>query len=216
MRKFADEGMPTHEEIARYWYCRALPGSDYIPLIDLGEPECFACGWCRQEQVSSKEASAKVWKGLERAHVVPRALGGPDSVENIILLCQACHENAPDTADAARFWRWVVDHPNSGGLGYLFHLSGPQDPRARNYTGPQAKDLNALASLRAGELKVLAEIYENNPPGTLQQRLHEAVRSIGGVSTHWGIGLSSGTVAELLREIVRSELALRQNRFEES
>ncbi|GLW10324.1 hypothetical protein Misp01_54520 [Microtetraspora sp. NBRC 13810] len=216
VRNFADEDMPTHEEIARYWYCRALPGSNYVPLIDLGEPECFACGWCRQEQVRSEKALANLWKGLERAHVVPRSLGGPTSVENIILLCHACHLSAPDTSDASRFWRWVVDHPNSGALAYLFEISGPHDPRARDYTGPQAKDLHALSSLQINELNVLTEIWENNPEGTLRQRLHEAVKRIGGVSTHWGIGLSSGTVLELLREVVRDELASRQNRLEES
>ncbi|GIH79016.1 hypothetical protein Plo01_54450 [Planobispora longispora] len=214
VHKFSDTGVPTHEEIARYWCGRALPGSDYIPFDDLGEPECFACGWCRVEQVRSKKALAMLWKGLERAHVVPRALGGPDAVENVILLCQRCHRDAPDTADAARFWRWVVEHPRNGTIAYLAEIAGPHDSRARDYTGPQAKDLHALASLSADEFQVLRAIYENAPDALLN-RLHEAERRIGGVSMHWGVGISTGTMAELLREVVRHELAMQGKGSEE-
>uniref|UniRef100_UPI0009E74950 HNH endonuclease n=1 Tax=Nonomuraea pusilla TaxID=46177 RepID=UPI0009E74950 len=202
-----DDAMPTHDEIASYWYCRALPGSEnYVPLIDLGEPECFACGWCRVEHVTSKKALEKRWKGLERAHVVPRSLGGADTVDNIILLCERCHEESPDTADAHRLWRWVIDHPRSGSFGYVFQLDGPQDPRIHKYTGPQAHALRALASLSADEWQTLIELQKGHPTRDLVRLMREAGARIGGVSTHWGIGYSSGTVAEILREAVRQYL----------
>lgn len=203
--------MPTHEEIATYWYCRALPGSDdYVPLIDLGEPECFACGWCRTEQVTSKKALKKRWKGLERAHVLARSLGGADAVENIILLCERCHKESPDTADPQRFWRWVIDHPASGSMGYVFQLEGPRDPRVRDYTGPQAHTLRALALLSSDDWETLGELQEKMTQKEFIRLMREAEMRIGGVSTHWGIGLSSGTVAEIFREVARHHRDLQE------
>lgn len=199
-----DSDLPSYEEIAEYWHCLPLPGSDYIPLIDLGEPECFACGWCRLEQVRSKKAQKNIWKGLQRAHVVARSLGGSATVENLALLCKPCHEASPDTADPTVFWCWVADHPKNGSMAYLFQIRDFDDLRVTDYRGPWANYLRGLGSLTDGELAVLSSIYETDPPG-MHQRLRAAEKKIGGITMHWGIGLSSGTVAAVLREIVRHE-----------
>ncbi|GAA1293898.1 hypothetical protein Psi02_42410 [Planotetraspora silvatica] len=48
------------------------------------------------------------WKTkVERAHVVPTALGGSMNVRNFAFLCQEHHSQAPDIADAEAFWAWV-------------------------------------------------------------------------------------------------------------
>lgn len=201
----AIDDMPSCEEIVRYWCERPLPGSDYIPLIDLGEPECFACGWCRTEQVMSAKALANQWKGLERAHVIPRSLGGSNLVENIILLCSTCHAEAPDTADEGRFWRWVIDHERNGSMAYLFQLTGAHDPRVHRYRGPQAKALRALASLSSNDLESLTRLFEQRQTSEIVGMMREAERRIGGISMHWGIGLSTGTIAEILREVLDNE-----------
>lgn len=212
MPKFTDDTMPTYEEITTYWYCRALPDSDdYIPLIDRGEPECFACGWCRLDHVTSREALKKRWKGLERAHVIPRALGGPDTPENIVLLCERCHKESPDTADASRFWRWVIDHPASGSFGYIFQIEGPHDARARDYTGPHASSVRAMASLSPEEWNDLIELQKSSSTDDMVRLMKEAEIRIGGVSTHWGIGLAAGTRAEILREMISSYRINRKN-----
>ena len=44
---------------------------------------------------------------VERAHVVPVALGGSMDVRNFALLCRTHHQQAPDIADAEAFWAWV-------------------------------------------------------------------------------------------------------------
>ena len=56
-----------------------------------------------------KEAACLVcWrKPVERAHVVPHALGGSMDVRNFALLCPTHHSEAPDVADAESFWAWV-------------------------------------------------------------------------------------------------------------
>jgi HNH endonuclease len=204
MGKVWDSDLPSYEAIAEYWYCKPLPGSDHIPLIDLGEPECFACGWCRLEQVRSERAQKDIWKGLQRAHVVARSLDGSATVENLALLCKPCHEASPDTADPTVFWRWVADHPKNGSMAYLFQIRDFDDLRVTDYRGPWANYLCGLGSLTDDELAVLMSIYEADPPG-MRQRLRAAERRLGGITRHWGIGLSSGTVAALSREIVRHE-----------
>jgi hypothetical protein len=46
---------------------------------------------------------------LERCHLVPHALGGPDSPENLVLLCGRCHRDAPDVGSADHMLWWVGD-----------------------------------------------------------------------------------------------------------
>jgi len=200
MAKVWDDGLPSHEEVAKYWCGRPIPGSDRVPLVALDEPECFACGWCRLWQVRSHKAQKDIWKGLQRAHVLARSLGGPDTVENLALLCKSCHDASPDTADPAIFWRWVADHPRNGSIDYL-RLRDFNDLRVTDYRGPFANYLRSLGSLTDDELTVLANLCEADSSGMLQQ-LREANNRLGGVTRHWGIGLSDGTIAALLREIV--------------
>ncbi|WP_181138630.1 HNH endonuclease [Streptomyces sp. Ru73] len=62
--------------------------ADYLGL---DEPICLIC-----------------WQApVERAHVVPEALGGSNDVRNFALLCPRHHREAPDVADAEAFWSWV-------------------------------------------------------------------------------------------------------------
>lgn len=61
----------------------------YLGLGD--DPGCQIC-WARP---------------IERAHVVPLALGGSNDVRNFALLCKRHHHAAPDIADAEAFWRWI-------------------------------------------------------------------------------------------------------------
>ncbi|MFB6522216.1 HNH endonuclease signature motif containing protein [Streptomyces sp. NPDC056401] len=62
--------------------------ADYLGLEEAG---CLIC-WA---------------KPVERAHVVPHALGGSMDVRNFALLCRKHHAEAPDVADAESFWAWV-------------------------------------------------------------------------------------------------------------
>jgi hypothetical protein len=44
---------------------------------------------------------------IERAHALPKALGGSYDVRNYALLCPRHHQQAPDVSDAEAFWAWV-------------------------------------------------------------------------------------------------------------
>lgn len=45
---------------------------------------------------------------LERCHLVPRMLGGADCPENLVLLCNECHRDAPDVGDASYMLGWMA------------------------------------------------------------------------------------------------------------
>lgn len=57
-------------------------------------------------------AGAHCWRcgearPIERAHIVPHALGGADAPENFVLLCRPCHAEAPGVDDPSILWRWL-------------------------------------------------------------------------------------------------------------
>ena len=39
--------------------------------------------------------------------MTPRALGGTDSPQNLVLLCSRCHKEAPNVADPSFMWLWL-------------------------------------------------------------------------------------------------------------
>jgi 5-methylcytosine-specific restriction endonuclease McrA len=106
--------------IAEYWLGTEegrgrLPGN--AALMDLGEPSCFACGW----MATKADLEPELWRvwdhaSLQRCHLVPDALGGPDTPENLVLLCGRCHTEAPDVADAEYMLRWIDEHASWGNL----------------------------------------------------------------------------------------------------
>jgi hypothetical protein len=104
------ENWPSAREINVFWLTRTqeLPDGVYKP-IDPGEPMCFACGWYN----AGSDADTAPWRGLERAHVIPRAAGGGNHPSNFALLCADCHVEAPDTVDAEWFWEWVAARPSA-------------------------------------------------------------------------------------------------------
>lgn len=75
--------------------------------IDWGEPVCFAC----RKPAPFKESDdyRKRWDStsLERAHLIPHALDGPNTPDNFFLLCRTCHREAPTTIYKEDMIRWV-------------------------------------------------------------------------------------------------------------
>jgi len=82
--------------------------------FDLGWPTCWACrnGWNGKYDVfgwTTLEEAAKAWEKapLIRCHIVPESLGGPTNPSNMFLLCQDCHDRAPDTSSVDAFMKWA-------------------------------------------------------------------------------------------------------------
>lgn len=104
----------SRKKIKEYWYSR-LKRMGKIKTITRKEfmdrDHCFAC--LRQRSF-----------GLERAHILARCSGGPDSPENLHLLCSACHHQS-ETYDGERYWRWFKkQNAFHSGLYYTVRHSG--------------------------------------------------------------------------------------------
>jgi len=89
---------PSAQAIAEYWDTRGLEESDPIkqsrwnPMVDVGEPSCQGCGCWNTEW--DKKPIGKRWNhadGLEKAHIIPLALGGSNEPSNYLMLCRFCH-----------------------------------------------------------------------------------------------------------------------------
>ena len=81
----------TIKQAVEYW-------SNLIDECDLSvdwaeaDTHCWRCG-CE--------------KNLQRCHIIPHALGGADSPENIVLLCGRCHAEGPNVRDTSIMWDWI-------------------------------------------------------------------------------------------------------------
>ena len=93
--------------------------------INWDEAQCWACG-CSKNQEEHKRQSCDTtnaggyewWNSaskshkynggfLEKAHITPHSLGGPEGPENYALLCKNCHNESPDTKFPEMFQKWI-------------------------------------------------------------------------------------------------------------
>ncbi|MDT7786730.1 MAG: hypothetical protein QOF58_5149 [Pseudonocardiales bacterium] len=68
----------SNEQVAEHW--------------DETHERCWRCGYKSR---------------LEQCRIVPAALGGGDSADNLVLLCGRCHTEAPNHEDPQYMWRWL-------------------------------------------------------------------------------------------------------------
>ena len=93
-----------------------LNSVDSIEVVtDWGEPSCFCCGkWC-DVVIDDKEDLKSLWNSrdvtgkLQKAHIIPDALGGESTADNMFCLCSECHRESPDTIYSQEFFRWIYD-----------------------------------------------------------------------------------------------------------
>lgn len=102
-----------------------ISGATYITVVsDWAEARCWGCG---KPAVSEKQEDAiyekcdkendfdykmfwnndKIKSKFERAHIIPKSLGGSNEPSNLFLLCPECHHYSPDTTNPANFYRWI-------------------------------------------------------------------------------------------------------------
>ena len=91
-------------QIARYWIEYEIEQKTIPPWSshgwDYGEPACMAGGWWKPGWDKPKTATGR-WNSssLQKCHVVPLFKGGPDDVSNLVLMCENCHAQQPDSTD---------------------------------------------------------------------------------------------------------------------
>ena len=109
--KFDSRPFPPHSAIVAYWFDH----TDEIKVaIDAGCPQCWACGQNWNKRFRSKQAMPSgrtftLWERapLQRCHIVPRKLGGNNDASNLFLMCNECHDVAPNTTDRSLFFEWA-------------------------------------------------------------------------------------------------------------
>ncbi|MGB1305850.1 HNH endonuclease [Pseudoalteromonas marina] len=79
-----ERSMPSKVKVFNHW--------SKILDVEIISKKCFAC----------KSLDTHV---LERCHIMPKNLGGEDTVENIHLLCRHCHV-ASEFLYGDKYWRW--------------------------------------------------------------------------------------------------------------
>ncbi|HWZ15856.1 MAG TPA: HNH endonuclease signature motif containing protein [Mucilaginibacter sp.] len=84
----------TIPDIIKYWEVNIYEGDLSIDFSEAHE-RCWRCGY------KSK---------LEKCHIIPHSLGGPDSPDNYVLLCSICHSEGPNIDDRDFFWDWLKAH----------------------------------------------------------------------------------------------------------
>tara|TARA_R110000824_G_scaffold387419_1_gene582711 strand:+ start:43 stop:711 length:669 start_codon:yes stop_codon:yes gene_type:complete len=123
---YKDKNSPSVTKIVEYWSnTPALVETDktgekheewFTPAIDIGEPSCFGCGiwssgWDRGKDWKEcwKIAASDSYRSLQRAHIVPRSLGGNNEPSNFVMLCKQCHFKNPHTTNRDLYIQWVLN-----------------------------------------------------------------------------------------------------------
>lgn len=93
--------MPTSRDIYRHWGITLVKLNKFDSLFEVedgiadGEDGiCWGCGYCGRGS-------------LERAHILPRMLGGSDDVANLHMLCAVCHKISEDLW-GKEYWDWFM------------------------------------------------------------------------------------------------------------
>lgn len=182
--------MPSKWVIARYWE-KSPRRRDFAPHLQLDEPCCFACGSFAEKWKRKQDTPQSSWQRarLERSHVVPQGLGGPDDASNLLLLCRACHRESPDWRDPEQMVRWIAtrdERPSQELETFMAWLAAAE--RAPDFG-------EALASVASEEGAAV--------------RVSEILRDlIGQAGTHFGVGYSQGTRVAVL-QVAADEISKR-------
>lgn len=114
MEKYVQTPRIPRSKVVEYWYSSVKNYFAYF--IDIGEPNCWACGrpvsvrFDNKNIKASAEECFQIWDKvghLQVCHIIPRSLGGKDEYSNLFLMCKECHELAPDTIYPDIFFEWV-------------------------------------------------------------------------------------------------------------
>lgn len=171
--------MPSKWLIAQFW--AASPnGEKFAPYLQLDEPCCFACGWFSEHWKKATPQASWQRATLDRAHIVPRSLGGPDDVANLLLLCRPCHEESPDWSDPEQMAHWIAareERPSKEVETFVSWLVAAEK-------APEFKEAMASMATAPGAHEHVTELFR----GLLRQ-----------AGTHFAVGFSQGTREAVLR-----------------
>ncbi|MSM41573.1 MAG: HNH endonuclease [Geobacter sp.] len=85
-----------------------MPKTKHDDIVDYWSEHQDECGL----SVDWAEAHERCWRcgyksKLERCHIIPDSMAGPDEPSNLVLLCHRCHREAPNVKDPRFMWIWI-------------------------------------------------------------------------------------------------------------
>lgn len=157
-----------------------------------------SCSEDGKANVDWSEAETHCWRcccqrNLQRCHIVPDALGGPDAPDNIILLCSRCHAEAPNVTDPEVMWDWIqaYNHPFYGTFWILMGM--------KEYRFIYQKSITQKIE---GILSAAGKTPDPEMVGDIISQQHNAVRSEA--IRHFGQPyFNTATVAGLYRMMLK-------------
>ena len=77
---------------------------------------------------SLEDASRSCWRcgshlDVQRCHIIPDSLGGTDSESNLVLLCNRCHAEGPNIADAEIMFDWIKAYREECSQDFWLHAA---------------------------------------------------------------------------------------------
>jgi len=79
----------------KHWSSIVYEGDLGVDFSDAHE-RCWRCGYKRR---------------VQKCHIIAKSLGGSDNPDNLIPLCAACHDEAPDVYEKEEMFNWIKkDH----------------------------------------------------------------------------------------------------------
>jgi hypothetical protein len=173
--------MASVPEIVAYWSQHECESGLAVDWAE-AHKRCWGCG-------------RRKWKrNFDRCHIIPRSLGGSNSADNLVLLCQRCHKQAPNVIDPSFMWFWLRSRAVPfydtewiiSGLEEYQRLFGK-----RPFTGSNSLDVSKLKSaIRDFRRQAIIHFGEGRPnPSTLAWVIakvesdaitHSASPSLGG------------------------------------
>ena len=97
--------MPNKETILEYWNQSGQLCMTIKEEWGAAQGECFACGDCNN---------------LERCHIIPICYGGSNNVDNIHLLCRACHLESEGIKVYWTWFEWKRKNVWNYGINHLY------------------------------------------------------------------------------------------------
>lgn len=86
--------LPSKSQIRDHWAVWLVEQDKFDSVVEVKEADhCFACG---------------IEATTQRAHITPHVIGGPDTVENLHLLCFACHTDS-EFLTGDDYYEWLRD-----------------------------------------------------------------------------------------------------------
>lgn len=92
--------MATIKQIREHWapYLVECEKFDSIDEVMDSPARCFACGFFQEGEDGRRLT-------LERSHILARCYGGPNTADNLHVLCKPCHKSS-EVLHGEAYWRW--------------------------------------------------------------------------------------------------------------